>query len=140
MEILAWQATEYHGPAEEVVSRCLAMCEAVGLTVNVCLHGAPGGQSGEQACGFCDNHWVPEMWDVDGTVACVEHIARKWGRHPAFDALTVVNEPSDEIPLPALLDFYERAYAAARRHTSATIVLPVYKREWGGFASAGLFA
>jgi glucan 1,3-beta-glucosidase len=130
-------AKEYVGPCEEVVTRCLNLCEAVGLQVNVCLHGAPGGQSGEQACGFTDKGWHVGMWDVDGTVRCVAHIAKRWGQHPAFDALTVLNEPSSEIPTPVLREFYERAYAAARQHTSATIVCPVYQRGWHDFESAG---
>ena len=29
-------AAEYHGPAEDVISRCLDLCQSVGLTVNVC--------------------------------------------------------------------------------------------------------
>ena len=27
----------------------------------LCLHGAPGGQSGHHACGFEDDDWTPEM-------------------------------------------------------------------------------
>lgn len=76
------------------------------------------------------------MWDVDGTVRCVEHVARTWGSHPALDAFTVINEPSNEIPLAKLTDFYDRAYMAAREHTGATIVFPAYKRDWSGFAAA----
>ena len=30
----------------------------------LCLHGAPGGQSGHHACGFEDDAWMPELWDV----------------------------------------------------------------------------
>ena len=118
-------AKPYHGPAEEHVTRCLSLCDALGLKVNVCLHGAPGGQSGEQACGFADRYWTPQMWDVDGTVRCVEHIARKWGRHPAFDALTVINEPSDEISTEALVGFYERAYATYTHMPSPRSTAPV---------------
>ena len=135
----AWigSAKEYIGPAEEIVDHCLQLCRKVGLSVNLCLHGAPGGQSGEQACGFTDPDWEVGMWDVDGTVRCVEHMARRWGRHVAVDAITVINEPSDEIPLPQLLAFYERAYAAVRKHSSVGVVLPVYKRDFDGFAQAG---
>lgn len=133
----AWlhNAREYIGPAEDILSNVLDMCAAVGLLVNVCLHGAPGGQSGEQACGFTDPDWTPEMWDVDGTVRCIEHVARTWGTHPALDALTVINEPSNEIAVETLTDYYLRAYAAARKHTDATIVFPAYKRDWSAFTS-----
>jgi len=133
----AWlhDAREYIGPAEDILSNVLDMCAAVGLLVNVCLHGAPGGQSGEQACGFTDPDWTPEMWDVDGTVRCIEHVARTWGTHPALDALTVINEPSNEIAVETLTDYYLRAYATARKHTDATIVFPAYKRDWSAFAT-----
>ena len=130
-------AHEYVGPAEHVISQCLDACAAAGLLVNLCLHGAPGGQSGEQACGFVDREWTPSMWDVEATVRCVEHAARLWGRHPALDALTVINEPSNEIPIETLVGFYEKAYHAARPHTQCSLVFPAYKRAWSDFEAAG---
>ena len=53
----------------------------MGLAVILCLHGAPGGQSGHHACGFEDDDWTPEMWDVPESVRCIEHIAVTRG-HP----------------------------------------------------------
>ena len=135
----AWIATArpYHGPAEAIVTHCLELCEKLGLKVNVDLHGAPGGQNGEQACGFADGEWEPSMWDVTGTLLCLTRIAKLWGRHAAFDALTFINEPSNRIPIETLVDFYVRAYAATRPHTSATIFMPIYQRHWSDFIHCG---
>ena len=69
-------------------------CREVGLAVILCLHGAPGGQSGHHACGFEDDDWTPEMWDVPGSVRCIEHMAVTWGHHPAMFGITVLNEAS----------------------------------------------
>jgi len=33
------------------------------------------------------------------------------------------------------VDYYDRAYAAAREHTAATIIFPAYKRDWSDFAA-----
>ena len=136
----AWIAdAALHCGPDEAPSTAAQTCE-LSLTVNLCLHGAPGGQSGEQACGFADPLWQPSMWDVDASVRCVEHMARRWARRRSgvVDAITVINEPSNTIPLEKLLSFYERAYEAVRRHSADVgIVFPCYQRSWGDFAAAG---
>jgi glucan 1,3-beta-glucosidase len=90
------------------------------------MHAAPGGQSGEQASGFSDPDWTPCMWDAEGTVACLAHLAAMWGEHPALEAITVINEPSNQIPASKLLRFYLDAYDAIREHTHVTVVM----RRW----------
>ena len=111
----AWiaDAAPYCGPDESAIDRCLDMCEKLSLTVNLCLHGAPGGQSGEQACGFADPLWQPSMWDVDASVRCVEHMARRWARRRSgvVDAITVINEP----PTPSPRNFPAFTSARTRR-------------------------
>ena len=92
----AWirRARSYDGPAEDHITRVLDDCREVGLAVVLCLHGAPGGQSGHHACGFEDDDWTPEMWDVAESVRCIEHMAATWGQHPAMFGITVLNEAS----------------------------------------------
>lgn len=92
----AWirRARPYDGPAEDHITRVLDDCREVGLAVILCLHGAPGGQSGHHACGFEDDDWTPEMWDVPESVRCIEHMAVTWGHHPAMFGITVLNEAS----------------------------------------------
>ena len=135
----AWirRARYYDGPAEEHITRVLDDCREVGLAVILCLHGAPGGQSGHQACGFDDEDWEPDMWDVPESVRCVEHIATTWGQHPATYGITVLNEPSCDIPIHTLADYYVRSYEAVRKHApGAHVTFPVYQRLWDEFAEA----
>ena len=75
----------------------------------LCLHGAPGGS---RATTRAASRTTPgrEMWDVPESVRCVEHIAVTWGHHPALFGITVLNEPSNEIPIPTLADYYLQPY------------------------------
>jgi glucan 1,3-beta-glucosidase len=131
----SWLATAkpYMGPDEPAIAALLDACAKVGLRVNLDLHGAPGGQSERHTCGFHDDDWQPDSWDDEATVRCLEHVARVWGGHPALDAITVLNEPSNRISAGRLVAFYVKVHDAIRRHDPTgriTIVYPVYQRPY----------
>jgi len=123
-------ALPYVGPCEQHIRHALDWALETGLTVNLCLHGAPGGQSGHDACGCSNPRWSPALWGRALTVRCLGHVARVFGRHPALAAITVVNEPSRSISTRDLVAFYCDAYAAIRSHSQVTVVMPVYQRMW----------
>lgn len=121
----------YVGPCEEYLEQALAWARETDLTVNLCLHGAPGGQSGHDHTGFSDPSWNVSMWDSSLTVRCLDHIAKRFGSDPALSGITVINEPDGGIDSSALAEFYCNAYNAIRQHSeSVTILMPVYQRSW----------
>lgn len=137
----AWleRAEPYHGPDEEVLSRLLDDASAVGLRVQLCLQGAPGGQSGEPSCGFADPAWRWEWWDVAASVRCVARIAARWGAHPALHAIGLLDSPSPSIPTGRLAEYYELAYDAVRAAgCSVLVVMDVSGRPWAELERAGL--
>ena len=148
LDVDGLERAPYVGPCEDVVDRALDWAAAEGLAVNLCLHGAPGGQSGHDACGRADAAWTPARWDDDATVRCVARMAARFGAHRALAALTLVNEPSREIPAEKLVAFFERAYAAAAHAADAArapgaaplvVVAPVYQRRLAELAAGGRF-
>eukprot|EP00928_Gymnodinium_smaydae_P090743 TRINITY_DN74497_c0_g1_i1.p1 TRINITY_DN74497_c0_g1~~TRINITY_DN74497_c0_g1_i1.p1 ORF type:complete len:456 (-),score=74.67 TRINITY_DN74497_c0_g1_i1:95-1399(-) len=124
------EARPYVGPCEHYIQQALDWAEEVGLTVNLCLHGAPGGQNGHDACGFSDAAWQPHRWDEATTLRCLGRLAAVFGNHRALEAITVLNEPCSSIATRRLVNFYVDAYAVIRKHTDVTVVMPVYQRVW----------
>ena len=46
----------------------------------------------------------------------------------------MLNEPSDEIPIATLADYYLQSYATIRKHAPAAhVTFPVYQRTWEEF-------
>ena len=84
------EAESLYAASSSVSSSISAPClgfdwaAAEGLAVNRCLHGAPGGQSGHDACGRADAAWTPARWDDDATVRCVARMAARFGAHRAW--------------------------------------------------------
>jgi len=137
----AWLASAqpYHGPDEAHVTRLLDNARQVGLGVQLCLQGAPGGQSGEASCGFQDPGWRWEWWDVCASVRCVARIAARWGDHPALSAIALLDAPAVSIPSQRLAEYYELGYDAVRAAgCGAVVVMDASGRPWAELSRAGL--
>lgn len=90
----------------------MAWAEAEGLKIILDLHGAPGGQSGEQTCGCLDGSWTPERFDHASTLRVLRTVAQRYCGRRALIAIELLNEPA--LPMARLLPFYREAFAAVR--------------------------
>jgi glucan 1,3-beta-glucosidase len=125
----------YQGAGLRHVDDAVAWAEGHGLKLMLELHGAVGGQSGQQTTGFRDTSWNSLRFDPDGSVEALRVIAARYAGSEAVIALGLLNEP--ELPAEVLLGFYRKAIPAVRwagmRPDRVAIVINLYSHE--GLAS-----
>merc|ERR1719401_2999036 len=108
------EAEVFMGPCIEYLDRALDWCQAHGLQVLLDLHGAPGGESGEQPCGRERKNWRWEDWRFDDSVEALRFLARRYQSHQCVTGIAVCNEPSEVVPADVLCRFYDKAVRAIR--------------------------
>lgn len=108
-------------PAIEAIQRVLDWAEQRSISVLLDLHGGPGGQNGKDHSG-CVGVAEWHLFSVNNSLAVVQRLLELFGEHSALWGIELLNEPGDlsSAPMedairPALLDYYERAYALIRR-------------------------
>lgn len=126
----------YHGPAIEYVDQALDWAEACGLQVMLDLHGCPGGESGEAPSGRRqrpEGTWKWRQWRQGDTLRALDVLVSRYRGRKCVTGISVCNEPSNEIPLPTLCRYYERAIERVRKGgmpaSRIAIVLPLFQRE-----------
>ena len=138
---------------DEYLDRAFQWAEKYGLVILVDLHTAPGGHNGTDNSGICGvKTWSTEPSFRQRTIRVLEQIAQRYGSHPAFWGIGVLNEPmcgdtphgsmmkienliqfyvpadperakkNEDYTLDYLKQFYRDAYEAIRTHTDAKIV------------------
>jgi len=125
----------YEGPAVEYIERALDWAEELGLQVMLDLHGCPGGESGEAPCGRRqrpNGTWRWQQWRFDETLDILEAMAKRFANRRCVTGISVCNEPSNEVPLARLCQFYDRAVQRIRRAgmpaSRVAVVLPCFQR------------
>jgi endoglucanase len=110
------------------LDRVVDWCKAEGLYVVLDMHGAPGGQTGDNI----DDSWgypflfeSPESRDL--TIAIWEKLARRYADEPIVVGYDLLNEPiathfDRELLNPKLEPLYKRITAAIRRHDENHII------------------
>ncbi|MDR0641967.1 MAG: cellulase family glycosylhydrolase [Treponema sp.] len=109
----------------ELIDRCLSWCEEYGIYVFLDLHGAPGGQTGDNIDDSRDN--VPRLltdrdyWDKG--IALWKELAGRYKDRWIVGGYDLLNEPIRTVRydypnvdylVPALAEFYGEAIAAIR--------------------------
>jgi len=126
----------YIGPDLEPLDNAFTWAEQTGLSINLCYHGTVGCQSSHQASGRSRDGWDPKEWAPRANVEVLRLVAARYKHKVAFGGLTVVNEPSCQIPLPRLRRYYRDAYAAIRGAGASErvqVILPIYQRWYQDF-------
>jgi hypothetical protein len=80
----------------EKIDRLLAWCKANGLWVILCLHAAPGSQSGEvmsDGCGAEAKLWTEPGRFQPWTIKLWKEIARRYAGEPAIAGFDLLDEP-----------------------------------------------
>lgn len=130
----------YIGPALECIDHAVAWAEEVGLQIVLDLHGAPGCESGDPPCGRSNGDWGWTQWRFPESLRALELVARRYCNSRAVTGVEVCNEPSNQVPLDQLLNFYDAAVTTVRgagmQSSEVTIVLPVFQRPLVDVAAA----
>lgn len=98
------------------LDKAMKWADETGLKILIDLHAAPGSQNGEihsGRAGKCE--WHTSQENVTTTIEVLRRIAHEYGSHQALWGIELLNEPSRDIPLTFLLDFYNRAYDEIRQ-------------------------
>jgi len=94
------------------------------LKVVLDLHGAPGSQNGWDHSGRSGEiGWHKNPDNIKETVRVLASFAQKYGKHPALFGIEMLNEPSDQIPVEILKDFYVDAYSQIRKHAGPEVAI-----------------
>ena len=109
-----------------VLDRYFAWGLKWGLDVMLDLHGAPGSQNGADHSG-CDSDgigWGDEA-TVGITLTAISTLASRYGAHPAFLGIELLNEPAWVVEWShgGLLDFYTRAERLVRAASPDALVV-----------------
>ena len=88
------------------------------------LHGAPGSQNGWDHSGRKgDIGWPKDPNNIKETVRILGSFAQKYGNHPALLGIEMLNEPSFEISIEILKDFYQSAYSEIRKYAAPGVTI-----------------
>ncbi len=88
------------------------------------LHGAPGSQNGWDHSGRSGPiNWPKDPENIQETLRVLENFAQKYGEHPALFGIELLNEPSTQIPIEILQNFYRDAYARLRKHINPDVAV-----------------
>ncbi|EQC25184.1 hypothetical protein SDRG_16935 [Saprolegnia diclina VS20] len=93
------------------------------VAVLISLHGAPGSQNGKDHSGVVDGI----QWGDEATVAATKTFAHflidRYQHEPAFLGLGLLNEPSADLDLKVLKQYYNDMYHELRAKTDCILVM-----------------
>lgn len=98
------------------LDRAFRWAEAAGIKVLISLHGAPGSQNGKDHSGCVGPAaWADNPAHVERTLQTIRQLAGRYGASPALLGISLLNEPSADLPKSVLKRFYQEAYATVRQ-------------------------
>lgn len=105
----------------------LDQCQRNGLKLLLDLHGAPGSQNGWDHSGRRGPiNWPRDPQNIQETVRVLESFAQKYGGHPALFGIELLNEPSPQIPIEILQQFYQEAYGRLRKNLAPQVAIVIH--------------
>jgi glucan 1,3-beta-glucosidase len=110
--------------AADFVDFALDQADRNGLKVVLDLHGAPGSQNGWDHSGRGGEiGWHKNPDNIKETVRVLASFAQRYGKHPALLGIELLNEPSDQIPVEILKNFYLDAYSQIRKYAGPEVAI-----------------
>jgi glucan 1,3-beta-glucosidase len=120
----ALEAPKPYVPASDFMDLALDQASRNGLKLILDLHGAPGSQNGWDHSGRSGEiGWHKDPNNIKETVRVLGTFAEKYGKHPALLGIELLNEPSTQIPVEILKDFYLNAYSEIRKHAGPEVAI-----------------
>jgi glucan 1,3-beta-glucosidase len=123
----ALEAPKPYVESSSYITFALDQCQQNGLTLLLDLHGAPGSQNGWDHSGRSGSvNWAKDPQNIQETLRILESFAQKYGNHPALYGMELLNEPSPEIPLDTLQQFYQDAYTRVRKYLKPNAAVVIH--------------
>lgn len=108
------------------VDQLFNWAEKYGLKVILDVHGAPGSQNGHDHSGQTGRvGWHLEPKNIDETVDFVAKLCDRYAHSAALIGVEVLNEPSWDIGVDVLIDYYRRAADIIRAKCDARVAVIV---------------
>lgn len=120
------------GPDVDILDNAFQWALEFGLKVVLSFHGTVGFHSDHQACGKFDDNWSPSSWDPKASLDVLSRVAARYKDNAALGGITVVNEPSSEIPIDVLRQYYKDGYRVIRQAgvpENVEVIFPLYHRQ-----------
>lgn len=100
---------------EKYIDNIVKICENLGISVLIDLHTAPGSQNGWAHSGKeGELNWDKNDKFVKKTIEILTLLAKKYKSNSAIFGIELLNEPSWDVNLDILKNFYTNAYASMR--------------------------
>lgn len=141
----ALEAPKPYVECSHFIDFALDQCQQNGLKLLLDLHGAPGSQNGWPHSGRSGPiNWPKDPKNIQDTLLVLESFGQKYGKHPALFGIELLNEPSPEIPLEILQQFYLDANSRLRKCVDPTVAVVFHDSfrplAWKDFMPAPAFA
>lgn len=108
--------------AVDYLDKAFEWAEATGISVLLCLHGAPGSQNGEMHSGKQGLvGWHTNPANITASLAFIEKLARRYKHSPQLWGIELLNEPALVIPKRLLKSYYKQAYSIIRRQAGPNV-------------------
>lgn len=99
----------------QYVDKAFEWAEEAGLKIVLNVHGVVGSQNGKFHSGKAGAiGWPSEDPNHDMTLRVIEKLAKRYGKSPSLLGISLLNEPSPEIPKEFVLSYYQQAYKIIR--------------------------
>lgn len=123
----ALEAPKPYIECSRYIDFALDRCQQNGLKLLLDLHGAPGSQNGWDHSGRSGPiNWAKAPQNIQETLRVLESFAQKYGNHPALCGIELLNEPSPEIPLDSLQQFYQDGYTRVRKYLNPNAAVVIH--------------
>ncbi len=123
----ALEAPKPYVESSSYIDFALDQCQQNGLMLLLDLHGAPGSQNGWDHSGRSGPvNWAKDPQNIQETIRILESFAQKYGNHPALYGMELLNEPSPELPLDTLQQFYQDAYTHVRKYLKPNAAVVIH--------------
>jgi glucan 1,3-beta-glucosidase len=113
--VFGGDAAAPYEPTVGYLDKAFEWAEATGVRILISLHGAPGSQNGKAHSGKQGEvGWHTDQANIDRTLDVVRQLAERYKGNKQLLGISLLNEPSAEIPKRALKRYYRQAYKIVR--------------------------
>ncbi|CAG2172385.1 unnamed protein product [Oppiella nova] len=113
--------TDYHVGGLAYIDKAFEWGQKYGIGILLGMHAAPGSQNGNDHSSPAEHpgqiNWDKYPANIGQTVESMELYAQRYAEKEALFGFCLLNEPA-HIDIGKLQDYYNRAYAAVRKHSA----------------------
>ncbi|OQS00243.1 hypothetical protein THRCLA_21713 [Thraustotheca clavata] len=104
------------------------------VAVFISIHGAPGSQNGKDHSGVNDGiHWGQSKATVEATKTFANFLVKRYNNDPAFLGIGLLNEPSTELDLNVMKQYYSDIYYEIRNYSDCILsMMPFLQLQMSG--------